>query len=85
MPQTGETPRKSVRRSMIMMAGGAICGLAGYALLRPVGPQPRTCRRRMWPSSSTAHSRIDYLVIQTLFSVDLQYATANSVRRFSTT
>jgi PPIC-type PPIASE domain/SurA N-terminal domain len=70
---------------MIMMAGGAICGLglAGYALFTARGTSTLHV-----PAEAVALvnqqpiSRIDYLVqLQTLFSVDLQHATAEQRKK----
>jgi parvulin-like peptidyl-prolyl isomerase len=79
-------PRQvNVRRSMIMMASGAICGLglAGYALFTARGTSTLHV-----PAEDVALvnqqpiSRIDYLVqLQTLFSVDLQHATAEQRKK----
>ena len=75
----------NVRRSMIMMAGGAICGLslAGYALFTARGTSTLHV-----PAEDVALvnqqpiSRIDYLVqLQTLFNVDLRHATAEQRRK----
>lgn len=75
----------NVRRSMIMMASGAICGLglAGYALFTARGTSTLHV-----PAEDVALvnqqpiSRIDYLVqLQTLFSVDLQHATGEQRKK----
>jgi PPIC-type PPIASE domain/SurA N-terminal domain len=84
-PSWRDPTQVNVRRSMMMMASGAICGLglAGYALFTARGTSTLHV-----PAEDVALvnqqpiSRIDYLVqLQTLFSVDLQHATAEQRKK----
>jgi hypothetical protein len=84
-PNWRDPTQVNVRRSMIMMASGAICGLglAGYALFTARGTSTLHV-----PAEDVALvnqqpiSRIDYLAqLQTLFGVDLQHATAEQRKK----